>query len=153
MIVLVNLSIAFCQNQAEANSTVVKQWIESKNFVFQVQSVSPRRGGTIQQTPGYSVVVSKDSVNCYLPYFGRMYQASYGSTDNGLKFISLQFEEKTEPKKKGGWTITLKIKDATSVSQMIFTAFENGRASMTLMCKDRETISYNGYVEGRGIKK
>ena len=123
--------------------------IESNNFVFQLQSVSPMKGGLLMQNPGYTVTIGKDSVDCNLPYFGRMYNPSYGSTDSGLKFLSTQFEVKKDARKKGGWNINYKFADTKSVSKMLFTIFENGKASISVICKDRETISYSGFIEQR----
>ena len=127
----------------------MKSLIESGNFIFKLQSVSPMKGGFIPQNPGYSVTMSKDTVDCFLPYFGRIYNPSYASSDSGLKFVSTRFEKETEARKKGGWNINLKFRDTKNVSKMMFTTFENGKTTISVICKDRETISYSGYIEKR----
>ena len=124
---------------------------ETRSYIFKVQSVSPRRGGMIQQSPGYDVIVRTDTVISNLPYIGRAYQASYGSSDAGIKFISTKFEYSMEEKKNKLY-VKIKPKDARSVAQMIFTIYDNGTASLSVISNDRETISYNGYVEKRNTK-
>ena len=125
--------------------------VETRNYVFRVQSVSPRRGGIIQETPGYDVIVRTDTVISNLPYIGRAYPASYGSSDAGIKFTSTKFEYSME-EKKNKLHVKIKPKDARSVAQMIFTIYDNGTASLSVISNDRETISYNGYVEKRNTK-
>ena len=140
-------SLAYGQNSDLSNE--IKSSIETRSFVFQVQSVSPRRGGMIQQSPGYKVSINKDTLTSLLPYIGRAYQAGYGSSDAGLNFTSMDYEYKVEDRKKGGWNITIKVKDAKSARQLMFDVFENGKAYLSVNCVDRESISYNGYLEPR----
>ena len=140
------------EEKSAALSAAVLSLLESKNYVFQVQSVAPRRGGMLQQSPGFKVVVSKDSVSGDLPYFGRAYNAAYGSSDGGIKFTSTNFDYKKEDRKKGGWSVKFTLKQQKSARQLSFTIAENGSASLYVICNDRESISYNGYISERKRK-
>ena len=145
---MINVSLNYGQTTKEEKEATVGAMVEAGSFVFKVQSVSPRRGGIVQESPGYNVSVSKDTVTCYLPYIGRAYQAGYGS-DNGLKFTSTKFQYKQESKKKGGWSISIKYDDSRSVRQMTFNVSKDGSTWMSVVCNDRESISYNGYLESK----
>lgn len=125
----------------------VKALIDEPRYVFKVQSVTPMKGGMRQLTPGYTLKVSKDTVSAELPYFGRLYQATPGSSEGGIKFTSTSFDYNTKPRKKGGWDIVIKPKDGGYVQEMYLTVFENGSASLDVNCRDRQPISYNGDVD------
>src|SRR5688572_30548269 len=79
----------------------IKELISSRNYVFQAQTVFPMSGRTRQIAgEGYDVSVSKDTVNSYLPYFGRAYSAPIDPSKGGIQFISKSFEYTEAPGKK-----------------------------------------------------
>jgi len=134
----------------EKNPGLIKSQIEERSFVFVARTVSPMKGGTRQLTSNYTFKVDSAVVESNLPYFGRVYQASYGG-DGGIEFASKDFDYKTEPRKKGGWTVQIKTKDLKNNFQMRLTIFENGRASLNASANDRQPISYDGDITA--IKK
>src|SRR4030081_3269854 len=68
----------------------IKKLIDSQNFVFKAQTVLPLGGRSRQLTTDYDVKVTKGTVVSYLPYFGRAYSATPGST-GGIDFTSKDF--------------------------------------------------------------
>jgi hypothetical protein len=143
--------LAFCSltiyAQDSAKVALVKTMIASKKFVFEVQSVTPLKGGTRQLTYGYTLKVEADKLMSDLPYFGRAYQASPGSSDGGMKFTSKQFEYSSTARKKNGWDIIIKPKDVSNVQQLSLTVFDNGSTTLRVSCNDRDPISYSGYLD------
>lgn len=135
--------VAFSQDQ----SSSIQTDIEKKQFEFLAQSVTPTKGGTRQLNPGYTVLVKGDTLICYLPYFGRVYQPSFGTSDAGLDFTSTQFDYQTKVRKKGGWDVKMKTKDLTKQRQLSMTIFQNGTASLTVISSDRESISFLGSLK------
>lgn len=77
-----------------------KNIIEAQRFVFKAQTAIPNRGRMVQLTSEYDVVVSKDTLRSYLPYFGRAYSAPMNRTGSGIDFISTNFEYIQKPRKK-----------------------------------------------------
>src|SRR5689334_2385103 len=75
----------------------IRQIIDSQNFVFKAQTALPIGGPSRQLTSDYDLKITKDAVVSYLPYFGRAYSATPGSTDNGLNFTSKDFEYSSTP--------------------------------------------------------
>ena len=71
----------------ETNSATLKSILSGKQFVFKAQSAWPLQGTVVQLTSGYDMKVLQDSINTYLPYFGRAFNASYG-TEGGINFTS-----------------------------------------------------------------
>lgn len=133
----------------------IKELISSRNYVFQAQTVFPMSGRTRQIAgEGYDVSVSKDTVNSYLPYFGRAYSAPIDPSKGGIQFISKSFEYTEAPGKKGGWDITIKPKDIRDVQQLFLSVSEDGYASLQVTSTNRQAISFNGViVEKRARKK
>lgn len=143
--------MGYAQHSKKAKDSVktvaVQNMIETKAYVFKVQSATPMKGGTKQLTTEYTIRVSTDSLISDLPYFGRAYQATPGSAEGGIKFTSTSFDYATVNRKKGGWNITIKPKDVKSIQELILTVFDNGSASLNVNCNDRQPISYSGYIE------
>lgn len=132
-----------------SQSSDIEEAVKAKSFTIRVESMSPRRGGFRQLTTLYTFIVRPDTVTADLPYVGRAYQAPMGTSDSGVKFLSRDFEYKAEPRKKGSWEITLRLKDETNYPLINITLQPNGSASIRISPVDREFISYMGRVVAR----
>lgn len=134
---------------SQAQDKNVTSLVESKNFVFIAETVLPLSGQFRQLTSEYDLRVLGDSVVAYLPYFGRAYSAPLDPTQGGIQFTSTDFEYSQQSRKKGGWNISIKPKDARDVRQMTLSIRENGNASLQVNSNNRQSISYNGHIEPR----
>jgi hypothetical protein len=99
-------------------------------------------------TSGYDMKVLQDSINAYLPYFGRAYSASYGS-EGGIKFTSKKFDYRLKEKQKGGWELTIKPADTHDVSELTYSVAVNGYATLQVVSNNRQAISFYGVIEKR----
>lgn len=132
----------------------IKQLVQSRNYVFEAQSVFPMRGRTRQITgEGYDLTVSRDTVNSYLPYFGRAYSAPLDPSKGGIQFISKDFEYTEKPGKRGGWDITIQPKDVREVQQLFLSVSEDGYASLQVTSTNRQPISFNGVITEKRTRK
>ena len=136
---------SFAQDGTEPQSFNIKALLDAKNFVFKARSVSPTGGGLRQLTSDYNLTVSGDTVDSYLPYFGRAFVAPIGS-EGGLRFTSKDFDYELRGKKNGRWDVIITINDVTDVRQLLFTISENGHASLQVISNNRQPISFNGIV-------
>ena len=145
------LNESYAQNSKKERDSVkareIETMVEAKDYVFQAQSASPLKGGIKQLTSSGYFLSLMDTLICNLPYYGQVYQSSYGTTDGGIKFTSADFSYAATNRKKGGWSIKIKTKDQASNRQLALTIFENGNASLQITSSDRQSISYSGYVE------
>jgi hypothetical protein len=123
----------------------IKTQIDNKSFVFLAKSASPLKGGIRHLTSSYTLKVDSATVVSDLPYYGRVYNATYGG-DGGIKFTSSEFEYKTEVRKKGGWTIQINTKDLRGNFKLRLTVFEDGNSTLQVIGNDRESISYHGEI-------
>lgn len=131
----------------ESNEATLKNLLTSKNFIFKAQSAWPLQGTVVQLTPGFDMRVLSDSINTYLPYFGRSYQASYGSTNGGINFTTTKFDYKLKEKSKGGWELTIKPSDAKDINQLSYSISKNGFATLQVTSNSRQAISFYGVIE------
>ena len=141
-------TLAFVKvNAQETNGTTLKSLLTNKTFVFKAQSAWPLQGTVIQLTQGYDMKLLQDSINTYLPYFGRAYTAGYGTGEGGIKFTSKKFDYKLKEKNKGGWEITIRPYDAKDITELTYSISANGYATLQVVSNNRQAISYYGVVE------
>jgi len=128
------------------NSKELKTIIDSKNYVFTAQSVTPLGGRFRHLTSEYDVRVSPDSVIVYLPYFGRSYSAPLDPSQSGIQFTSTDFTYQQTDRKKGGWIISIKPKDAQDVRELTLNIASGGNATLQVNSNSRQSISFGGTV-------
>ncbi|MEO5593959.1 MAG: DUF4251 domain-containing protein [Chitinophagaceae bacterium] len=131
----------------------IKELIANQAYVFKAQSTTPLSGRLRQLTSEYDLQVAKDTIISHLPYFGRAYSAPINPSDGGIQFTSKDFDYKLTDKKKGGWNVAIKFKDAKDVQQMQLSIFNNGTASLQVISNNRQSISFNGYIAAPGKTK
>jgi hypothetical protein len=154
---------ATVQASAQTDKETTIKLVEAKNLVFNATTAFPmasaevsavlskmaggQTGGAIQLSGSqYQLTIDKESVDAYLPYYGRAYTTARDSNESGIKFKSKDFSYVTEKKKKGSYVITIKPKDHRDVQSMILTVGQNGYASLSVLSNSRQSITYNGYI-------
>jgi hypothetical protein len=136
------------QAKEAAQEIVIKNKIDNKSYTFNATYALPLKGGQRYLTSAYDLRVTKDSVIAYLPYFGQLYMnASLDPDDYPINFTSTKFQYKTEPTKKGGWSITIIPEGIKYVSKMQLDIFKNGTASLQVLSNFRDEISFNGDIK------
>jgi hypothetical protein len=141
--------LAFGQARAQkADVAEIKNLVESGKYTFKPQTVIPSVGGSRFVTSEYELLVSKDTLESFLPYFGRAFTAPVNPTESGLRFTSTNFDSKTE-KNKRGWTITIKPGDARDVRQLILFVSPTGYATLQVLSNNRQPISFSGYIASK----
>lgn len=141
-VILFSSAITFAQ---ELDKATIEKAVTSKQFVFKARTVLPMRGASRSLTTEYEVRLLGDSVISHLPYFGRVYNATYGGS-GGVDFASTKFEYKAKVRKKGGWDVTVETKDVKDRQQLNFFISESGYATLQVIDNNREPISFNGYI-------
>ena len=147
---------ASCLTQKEkaANRESIKQALEDNNFTFVAQQVSPLRGNIVsprllQLDGSYNLKVSKDTIDCYLPYFGVAQRVDYGTRDTGLQFVTTDFSYDKKLGKKGGYEITIIPRNSDKTRQLFLTISESGSATLNVLSYNRDAISFNGVIEAK----
>jgi hypothetical protein len=126
----------------------IRQILDSKEYIFRAQTVTPLRGGFRQLTSEYDLRLLGDSLVSYLPFFGRAYTAPLDPRESGIQFTSTKFDYSVKERKKG-WDITFRPTDVASVQQLVLSVTASGRATLQVISTNREAISYSGIVVAR----
>ncbi len=131
------------------DSAIIKQKMLDLNFKFEANFVHPIGFRFQTLTPGYDVKVSKDSLDVYLPYFGRLYRAPFDMREGGLKFVSTKFDYNVQEdnRKPGHWMVKLQTLDIDRRVILFFDIWENGKANLQVMDDNRQSISFSGDID------
>lgn len=135
------------QKAVDLKSGDINNMVNSHEFVFVTDRVTPLRGRTRNLTSTYDVTVKKDSLVSYLPFFGRAYQAPMNSIEGGIQFTSTNFSYEVNARKNNGWDVIIKPKDYRDVQQFSFSIFDNGSATLNVTSTYKDPISFSGHVE------
>jgi hypothetical protein len=143
---LILFSCSSSKKTVKLNADDVRNMVDSSQFIFVAERVTPLRGSTRYLTSTYDVIVKKDSLDCALPYFGRAYQAPIDPSKGGIQFTSTNFSYKQNSGNKG-WQVIITPNDNSDVQQLMFTIFSNGTATLNVVNTHRDPISFYGHLE------
>lgn len=130
----------------EQTIAAIGQKVESGNFSFIPQRAIPTNGRSVNIS-SFEFKVSSDTIQSYLPYYGRAYSAPMFPDDNGIKFVSTDFDYNISPKNKGMWTININTNDTRRKYAMTLNVGETGYTTLTVNTSDRQPISFYGVIQ------
>lgn len=128
----------------------VKSLLDKKQFIFFVQSVIPPGGqGVPMAGENYTFRLFGDSVQMNLPYVGRSHQAVTDYSQVGFNFKTGGLDYVVKERKRGGWNVQIRLRNATNVSQMVLNVLRSGSATLHLTPRNKQPISYQGNIAER----
>ncbi|PKF72936.1 DUF4251 domain-containing protein [Chryseobacterium sp. PMSZPI] len=158
-----------CASQGSLDPKTVDTLVNSQEFTFNAQRANPTNYDVINimnSMPNatatrmlnlngdYSIVLSKNNLEVTLPYFGRLFNPTYGNTDNNsYRFISKDFTINKSQNKKGTWTLRIKPNDVRNVDELNIEVYKTGKAFVSVRSNDRQPITYDGYVSKNEVKQ
>ena len=167
-IIIASVSIfsLFFQNCTSQNITENQNIValtDSEEFTFHAERANPTNYDVINvmnslpnapstrilqlQGQNYVIEMKKNQLAVILPYFGRVYNPSYGNSDgNSYRFVSKDFTVSKTQSKKGNSIFTIKPKDEKNVSDIYKEKKKNGKAFTSIKSNDRQPITYDGYI-------
>lgn len=145
-VLLIILLFPFFSHAQSGNAAAVKILVDSGNYVFHAQSAISMSGRTRQLETDYTVTVTKGKITADLPYFGEAYSASFDTDGSGIQMTSTVFNYSINPRKKDGWNVMIKPKDARSVQQITLNISSEGYISAQVMSPNRQPITFNGVI-------
>jgi len=145
-------------NKKAAKAEETAKIINSMNYIFKAAHVTPFTGAGKELTGEYDVTVAKDKIVVFLPYFGRAFSAPIDASEGGIKLTATHFDYKATQSKKGGWDIVIKPKEkdlsgVKDVQLLRLSVSADGFASLQVMCLNRESISFTGYIDEQKKEK
>ena len=159
-----------CSSQTATDSQSVTTLINSDDFSFRAERATPTNYDVINimssmpnatatrildlSGSNYSIDLRKDKLEVTLPYFGRVFNPTYGNTtQNSYRFTSKDFTVTKSQGKRGKSLIKIKVNDQSSVDEINIEVFKNGKAFTSIRSNDRQPISYDGYITKNEVQK
>lgn len=150
-------------SQTKTDSQTVAELVNSEDFSFHAERATPTNYDVINvmnslpnttstrildlSGSNYSIDLRKDKLEVTLPYFGRVFNPTYGNTNqNSYRFTSKDFVVSKSQGRKGKSIVKIKVNDQSSVDEIIIEVFKNGKAFTSIRSNDRQPISYDGYI-------
>lgn len=124
----------------------VLEALATRHYTVSIQVMYPTRGGAVNVTPDFSLKVEGDTLVSYLPYFGRAYNVPIGG-GKGLNFMAPIKRYETAKDKKGRTHVLIVADNDEDIVTYRLEVFDNGRATIDVRCRERESISYSGELE------
>lgn len=138
----------WAQSKAEkilAQNTLVKELVEGKHFVIDVNRANPMSAETVFLTSSYNLEIRGDSIISYLPYFGQAYSVPYGG-GNGLIFTGTATNYEVKYTKKGEARVHFRVKTNEDSYTFNLQVYSNRSATINVMPVNRQSISFYGEV-------
>lgn len=122
----------------------LEQALSTRQLTISVRSMNTQRYGTHQVTPDFRLKIMRDSVDSYLPYFGRAWSVGYGSEAQGLNFTAPMLDVQLARLKHDVERIEFCAKSREDVYCFTVDVYPNGQASIIVRARDRDNISFEG---------
>ncbi len=122
----------------------LEQALSTRQLTISVRSMNTQRYGTHQVTPDFRLKISRDTVDSYLPYFGRAWSAGYGSDAQGLHFTAPMVDYRQVRLKRDVTRMEFCAKSREDVYCFTVDVYPNGQASIIVRARDRDNISFEG---------
>jgi len=125
----------------------IKMLVESGQYEFTVQTVLPTGARTINPTSIYTVKAEDSTFTAHLPYFGRVYQPTFGGSggiifDGTPESIEISINEK-----KRRVNVKFRMRGEQDEKYDLFLSVgSSGYASLNVTSPNRQPISYNGTI-------
>ena len=124
----------------------VKTLLNDKEYVFNPRTALPSGGRSRNLDGTFRAKISNNTIDCYLPFYGRAYSANYGSSEGPFTFTLPIEDYKMEDSKKG-YKVEFNVKNQNDRITFLFQISETGTATLNLNSTNRQAISYHGNIE------
>lgn len=149
LFIIFQVSCSSTKQLDTAKESDIPVMVQQQEFIFKAQNALPMGGPTRQLTSEYDLIISKDSIISYLPYFGRSFTAPLDPRNIGIQFTSTDFIINAQPASKDVYRITIRPSDYPDVREMNLSITSSGYASLQVSFRNRQAISFNGVVVAR----
>lgn len=124
----------------------VRELIDSKNYTFKAETVTPRNMKTMNLTTDFGVQVKNDSIFSYLPYFGNNYIQDFTSFKNSPLGFALPINKYSRSNTKKGYKIEIQVINHEEFINLIFHIAKSGYTSLSVTFLSRQSISFDGEI-------
>ena len=127
-------------------AALVQEQLDAQRYEITIQFMQPRRGAQQSVTSHYFIRVDGTHLRSSLPYVGVAYSIPYGG-GKGLSFDS-EIDEYAEDTSRGDRRRIIFATD-NEEDYIVYrlTVFNNGHADLEVSSRNRESISYRGFLD------
>lgn len=147
------------QAKIERIASKVDSLVKAKDIKIMVTRVYPQTMGVEQVAHDYYVSIKNDTLNCNLPYYGRITNSTYGSSTAGKTLIiKNQVIKPRESKytKKNGYIIDfMSLEESTDIVwNFTMQVYKSGHGIISCLSESTDSIDYTGdmHCNGKIIK-
>lgn len=138
------------QSRAEKKALLaqtIRQQVDERQYEIIVRQAFPLGGTPIMLTTPYSLTIIGDSINSYLPYFGRAWNVPYGG-GKALNFTGHIREYYSTWVSDQQVRIAIIVENDEDIYQYDVEVFLNSSAYINVSCRNRQTIGFSGEMRG-----
>jgi len=146
------------KKQLRAERVIEKQQqtealMNAREFVFVGRTAIPTGFKTMDLTTNTNYVkFHPDSIESYMPFFGKAYSSIGYGGDGGLKF-SGKPEDYTVTKGAKNYQVNATVKGANDYYKISLSVSFEGSATLSIISNNRSSISYNGEISAPDKKE
>lgn len=144
--IMIFVGCSSTKNFKPLEASDVAVMVKNHEFHFVAEKMNPLRGPQRNLNSYYDLLIKRDTLKSFLPYYGRAFVAPVDPTQGGLRFNSYDFAYEYAMDNKR-WTVTVTPKDVTQITRMTFTIFDNGNTTLHVNSVNLDPISFTGHLE------
>ena len=131
--------------QRENTARQVAQAISERKLKVEVHSMMTQRYGAHRVTPDFYLLLRGDTLDSYLPFFGRAYGAvPYSTPSQGLNFTSPIEKMRTTELKHDGVRMEMEVSSQEDRYRYQLDIYPNGSAYIYVRAQERDAVSFDG---------
>ena len=134
------------QRERDSKTIVVREKVESKNYVINCDRMYPLRGQSRYVGSNYSIEMRGDTVRSYLPYIGVAQSANYGG-NNVLDFKKVYTDYVCKKGKKESLLVSFTVENENETLNYNLTIYPTGSVRVYIQPMKRDAISYSGEID------
>ena len=123
----------------------VGKCIDDRHYKIDVSMMNPRRAPSKVLSGSWSLEVKRDTLDSYLPYFGRAFEPVFGET-KVLNFDAPIQSYEDSGLTKGIRTIRLRVDNSEDIIEYQLVITDDGYATIDVHPRKREDISFSGQI-------
>lgn len=127
----------------EEKTQQIREMVERKDYRIEVNRAIPMQMPSVHLTTVYSLTIKNDSIDSYLPYYGRAYTAAYGQQEN-LRFEAVMKSYDVKFKKKGKIEVNFSVRTKEDSFRYKVEIQENGSTTIFVQPVNKQAITFYG---------
>lgn len=124
----------------------IKTLVEAQTFVFTPNQAIPVSMQAVNLSGIFSAQIKNDTIDCYLPFYGRAYTADYASQNGPFTFV-LPIKNYNLEKTKKGYLVTFEVKNNMDNISFYFNIGTSAYTTLNLSSTNRQSMSYYGVID------